>query len=165
MIKIAGEIDPQGHYLLMEDGDLSAFADNSHDLILAVFTFDNIPTAARKIKILKEIKRVLMPEGRVVILVSSPEIYLHEWASFSTKDFPENKYAKNGDIVKIIQTDIEDKRPVEDVICTDESYRAIFTGTGFQCIDMYKPLGKDSEPFNWVNETQIAPWTIYVLKK
>ncbi|HLP46634.1 MAG TPA: class I SAM-dependent methyltransferase [Candidatus Kapabacteria bacterium] len=165
MIKMAREIDPTGNYHLMADGDLEIFADNSRDLVLAVFTFDNIPTAARKMKILQEIRRVLTLEGRLIVLVSSPEIYLHEWASFSTKDFPDNKYAKNGDIVKIIQTDIEDKRPVEDVICNDEAYREIFTGTGFQCIDVYKPLGKESEPFAWINETRVAPWVIYVLKK
>lgn len=165
MIKVAREMDPMGDYQLMEDGDLGAFDDSSQDLVLAVFTFDNIPTVDRKVKILKEIQRVLTGEGRFVILVSSPEIYMHEWASFSTKDFPENKNAKNGDIVRIIQTDIVDRRPVEDVICDDEAYREIFTTAGFQCIDTYKPLAKESEPFVWVNETKIAPWVIYALKK
>lgn len=165
MIKIAQAVDPQGDYRLMEDGDLGLFGDNSHDLVLAVFTFDNIPTGSRKMKILREIRRVIKPEGRLVMLVSAPEIYTHEWASFSTKDFPENKYAKNGDIVRIIQTDIEDKRPVEDVLWGDDAYLEIFAGTGFQKIDTYKPLAKETEPFNWVNETRIAPWVIYVLKK
>ncbi|MDQ1354380.1 MAG: hypothetical protein QG657_4689 [Acidobacteriota bacterium] len=165
MIKIAQSMDPQGDYRLMEDGDLGPFGDNSRDLVLAVFTFDNIPTGDRKEKILKEIRRVLTPGGRLVMLVSSPDIYMHEWASFSTKDFPENKYAKNGDIVRIIQTDIEDKRPVEDVLWGDDAYREIFTGTGFELINTYKPLAKESEPFAWVNETRIAPWVIYVLKK
>ncbi len=165
MIKIAQDMDPQGDYRLMEDGDLGPFSDNSRDLVLAVFTFDNIPTGARKMKILREIRRVLKPEGRLVILVSAPEIYTHEWASFSTKDFPENKYAKNGDIVRIIQTDIEDKRPVEDVLWGDDAYQEIFASTGFQWIDTFKPLAKESESFAWVNETRIAPWVIYVLKK
>lgn len=165
MINIAQSMDLQGDYRLIEDGDLGPFGDNSRDLVLAVFTFDNIPTGARKVKILKEIRRVLTSEGRLVMLVSSPEIYLHEWASFSTKDFPENKYAKNGNIVRIIQTDIEDKRPVEDVLWGDDAYREIFAGTGFELINTYKPLAKESEPFAWVNETRIAPWVIYVLKK
>lgn len=165
MIEIARAMDPAGDYRLMEDGDLGPFGDNSRDLVLAVFTFDNIPTGARKVKILREIRRVLTPGGRLVMLVSSPEIYLHEWASFSTKDFPENKYAKNGDIVRIIQTDIEDKRPVEDVLWGDDAYREIFADTDFELINTYKPLAKESEPFAWINETRIAPWVIYVLKK
>jgi hypothetical protein len=32
-------------------------------------------------------------------------------------------------------------------------------------IKTYKPLGKENEPYEWVNETTIAPWVIYVLKK
>jgi len=28
-----------------------------------------------------------------------------------------------------------------------------------------KPLGEEDEPFEWVNETKIAPWVIYVLRK
>jgi ubiquinone/menaquinone biosynthesis C-methylase UbiE len=164
MIKIARDIDPQGDYRLMQDGDLAPFDDKSQDLVVAVFTFDNIPTGARKIKILNEIRRVLTPEGKLVMLVSAPEIYTHEWASFSTRDFPENKNAKSGDIVRIIQTDIEDKRPVEDVLWSDDAYQEIFNGTGFQLVNTYKPLAKESEPFAWVNETRIAPWVIYVLK-
>jgi len=31
-----------------------------------------------------------------VLIVSRPEIYTYEWASFSTKDFPENRQAKSG---------------------------------------------------------------------
>jgi hypothetical protein len=104
-------------------------------------------------------------EGRIVSVVSSPEIYTHEWVSFSTKDFPENKHAKSGDKVRIIQMDIEDKRPVVDVVWTHESYREVYKKAGLGLIKTYKPLAKKNEPYKWVNETKIAPWTIYVLKK
>ena len=103
--------------------------------------------------------------GILFNLVSSPDIYIHEWASFSTKDFPENAYAKSGERVRIIQTDIEDRRPVEDVICSDEDYRKIYDKTGLTVVETYRPLGREDEPFSWVNETLIAPWVIYVLKK
>ena len=62
--------------------------------------------------------RLLAPAGRIVSLVSTPEIYTHEWASFSTRDFPENREAKSGDVVRIVMTDVPDRRPVEDVVCT-----------------------------------------------
>jgi hypothetical protein len=55
-----------------------------------------------------------------VLIVSRPEIYTHEWTSFSTKDFPENQtVAKSGDKVRIIVTDQADPRPVEDILWTD----------------------------------------------
>jgi len=165
MLKKARELDAEGDYRLVEDGNLSQFKDNAFDLVLSVFTFDNIPTMEKKVKNFKEIGRLLNSSGRVVHVVSSPEIYTHEWASFSTKDYPENKRAKSGDKVRIVQTDIEDKRPVEDVVWTDESYRETFQKAGFDVVKVYKPLAKETEPYKWVNETRIAPWVVYVLKK
>jgi hypothetical protein len=32
-------------------------------------------------------------------------------------------------------------------------------------VKIYKPLAKENEPYRWVNETRIAPWVIYVLRK
>lgn len=165
MIERAREIDHQGDYRLVKDGDLSQLKDNVYDLALSVFTFDNIPTMEKKVKNFREIGRLLKNEGKIVNLVSSPEIYVHEWASFSTKDFPENKQAKSGDRVRIIITAVEDKRPVEDVVWTDECYREVFEKAGLEPVKMHKPLGKENEPHNWVNETRIAPWVTYVLKK
>ena len=165
MIRKARELDPKGDYCLIAECDLSQFKRKSYDLALSVFTFDNIPTMEKKVKNFKELGNLLKNEGRLVNVVSSPEIYVHEWASFSTKDFPENEHAKSGDKVRIIQTDIEDKRPVEDVVWTDESYRSVFDKAGLEPVKIYKPLAKESESYKWINETRIAPWVIYVLKR
>ncbi|NWG10905.1 class I SAM-dependent methyltransferase [Candidatus Bathyarchaeota archaeon] len=165
MLEKARELDSKGDYRLIKDGDFSQFEDQAYDLVLSVFTFDNIPTMKKKVVNFRGLGRLLKNEGRIVNLVSSPEIYTHEWASFSTKDFPKNKHAKSGDKVRIIQTDIEDKRPVEDVVWTDEYYRETYKKAGLKLVKTYKPLAKRSEPYKWVNETRIAPWVIYVLKK
>jgi ubiquinone/menaquinone biosynthesis C-methylase UbiE len=165
MIKKATEIDPKGDYCLVKDEDLSRFKNDTYDLVLSAFTFDNIPTAVKKVNIMREIKRILKSDGGMVNLVSSPEIYLHEWASFSTKDFPENRNAKSGDEVRIIITDVEDQRPVEDILWTDNAYRDVYRQAGLKLVKTYKPLAKDSEAYEWVNETKIAPWVIYVLKE
>ena len=164
MLKLARERDPEGDYRLVTDSSLSNFKDGAHDLVLAVFTFDNIPTRQQKVIILREMGRLLSSEGHIVNLVSSPDIYIHEWASFTTKDFPQNRKAKSGDKVKIIMTDVEDRRPVEDIVWSDESYREVYKAAGLEVVKTYKPLGKDDEPFQWVNETKISPWVIYVLK-
>ena len=119
----------------------------------------------KKVKLFKEMGSLLNREGRIVNLVSAPEIYTHEWASFTTKNFPENRYAQSGDNVKIIMTDVEDNRPVEDVIWSDEDYQEVFTRAGLEVVTTYKPLANENEPYQWVNETRVAPWVIYVLKK
>lgn len=163
MIKKARELDPKGDYRLIKDGDFSQFKGRDFDHVLSVFTFDNIPTMTKKVTNFRGLGSLLRSEGRIVNVVSSPEIYTHEWASFSTKDFPENKHAKSGDKVKIIQMDIDDKRPVIDVVWEDESYRRVFDRAGLELIKTYKPLARKNEPYRWINETKIAPWAIYVL--
>jgi ubiquinone/menaquinone biosynthesis C-methylase UbiE len=163
MIKKARRIDPSGDYRLIEEGDLAQFEPNTCDLILSVFTFDNIPTMEKKVRNFKEFARLLTIDGKVVNLVSSPEIYVHEWASFSTIDFPENRSARSGNKVKIIVTDMEDKRPVEDTLWTDQYYRETYRRAGLGVVKTYKPLAKGNEPCQWINETKIAPWVIYVL--
>ena len=165
MIEKAREMDPQGDYRLVDDGKLSQFEASSYDLVLSLFTFDNIPTMQKKVAIFKQIRNMLNDKGRTIHLVSAPEIYFHEWASFTTRDFPENRTAQSGDRVKIIMTDVDDRRPVEDIIWSDEDYHKVFHEARLQWIETYKPLGTADEPVDWINETRIAPWTIYVLKR
>jgi SAM-dependent methyltransferase len=164
MIKRARQIDPQGDYHLIGDGDFSQFEDGAYDLILSVFTFDNIPTENKKVELFKKLGSLLKNKGLLVNLVSSPDIYVNEWTSLSTKDFPENRLAKCGDKVKIIVTAIDDKRPVEDIIWPDKDYRETYRKAGLGVVETHKPLAKEDEPFEWISETEIAPWVIYVLR-
>lgn len=165
MIIKAKELDPAGDYRIVADSGSSRFGSGAYDLVLSMFTFDNIPTMERKITLLKGLKDSLNDKGCIVNLVSSPAIYKHEWASFSTRDFPGNRNAKTGDMVKIIMTDVDDSRPVEDIIWYDLDYHEVFRQAGLSVASIYRPLAKDTEPFQWVNETRIPPWVIYVLKK
>lgn len=164
MLRVAREIEPTGDYRPVEDGDLSQFNSAAYDLVLSAFTFDNIPTMQRKVDLFAELGRLLKREGRIVNVVSSPEIYTHEWASFSTENFPENRNARSGDTVKIVVTDTEDKRPFEDILWTDEAYREVYGRAGLGLVDTYRPLARGNEPYAWVNETKIPPWVIYVLR-
>ena len=165
MLKQARARDPEGDYRLIEDGGLHQLQADVYDLVLAAFTFDNIPALEKKTILFENLGRLLKNDGRIVSVVSSPEIYVHEWASFTTKNFPENRYAQSGDKVKIIMTDVEDQRPVEDILWTDEAYQEVYARAGLELVQTYKPLGAESEPYEWVNETRIAPWVIYVIRK
>lgn len=163
MVVKARALDHAGDYRLIADGDLSEFEDGAIDLVFCAFTFDNIPTKEKKVSLFRELARAIQPCGRIVSLVSSSNIYLHEWASLSTKDFPENRAARCGDPVRIVVTALEDKRPVVDIIWPDEDYRAVYHEAGLKVVDVHRPLGQADEPYEWVNETRIAPWVIYVL--
>jgi SAM-dependent methyltransferase len=163
MIAQARALDPGGQYWLVADGDLGGVPAGAFDLVLSVFTFDNVPTLERKAQLFRVLGDRLRQDGRVVNLVSSPEIYLHEWASFSTKDFPENRRAKSGDRVRIVMLDVKDRRPVEDVLCSDADYLESYRRAGLVPLATHRPLARPTEPFRWVSETAIAPWVIYVL--
>jgi len=165
MIGKAAQIDPGGDYRLARSPDLGEFDSGSYDLALSVFTFDNIPTRDLKVAALSALRRLIRDDGIIVNLVSSPEIYTHEWASFSTKDYPENRLARSGDVVRCVITDIEDRRPVEDVIWPDEEYRKVYADSGLEIVQVERPLADGTEPYAWINETTIAPWVVYVLRK
>lgn len=164
MVTQARERDLRGEYRLVPAETPPPLAAGAYDLVLAAFTFDNVPTSDRKARLFRALRTSLTPHGCVVIIVSAPAIYLHEWASFSTRPFPENRLARSGDVVRIVMLDVPDRRPVEDILCTDETYREIFDQAGLTVIKACQPLGRESEPYAWVSETSVAPWTIYVLE-
>src|SRR5262249_18249360 len=98
-----------------------------------------------------------------LLVVSSPAIYVNEWASFSTRDFPGNRHACDGDRVRIIMLDVPDHRPVEDVFSTDAHYRRLFERARLRVLDVQRTRATAKDSTRWVRETTTASWTIYVL--
>ena len=162
MLDQARALDPSGKYHLIRANVMDEFAPGSFDLILSAFAFDNMPTEA-KADALSALRILLAPVGCLLLVVSAPEIYVNEWASFSTRDFLENRHASDGDRVRIIMLDVPDRRPVEDVFCTDAHYLRLFEGAGLRVLDVRRPLATGKEPTQWVSETTTAAWRIYVL--
>jgi hypothetical protein len=162
MLDQARTLDPSGEYHLIHANVADEFTPGSFDIILAAFTFDNMPAEA-KADALSALPILLAPVGCLLLVVSSPAIYVNEWASFSTRDFPENRHACDGDRVRIIMLDVPDPRPVEDVFCTDAHYLRLFESAGLRVLDVQRPLATGKEPTRWVSETTTAAWTIYVL--
>lgn len=155
--------DPEGEYKLIPDGGLGDVQGKRFDFVLCAFTFDNIPDSSKRLHLFECLRDTLSPNGRIVNLVSAAEIYVHEWASFSTKDFPENQAAKSGGPVRIVMLDVPDRRPVEDVFWTDSDYRDLYRSAGLELLEVHRPLGRPTDPCRWVSEHQVSPWAIYVL--
>ena len=163
MLDRAQELDASGDYWHVSSGDLGDLEGCAFDLVLSAFTFDNIATLEQRESALASLKGILCEGGRIVSVVSSPEIYVNEWASFSTRDYPENREARSGDTVSIVMLDVADRRPVTDVVCTDEDYQVLYQRTGLRVLQTLRPLATGAEPTEWKSETEIAPWVIYVL--
>ncbi|HOX57848.1 MAG TPA: bifunctional GNAT family N-acetyltransferase/class I SAM-dependent methyltransferase [Verrucomicrobiota bacterium] len=165
MLAIARERDPGGRYHLLAEGQCGPLAGLTFDLVLCAFPFDNIPRRELKLRILRDLHGLLAPGGVLVNLVSSPDIYLHEWASFSTQAFLEqNRAAACGDVVRIITTDIPDARPVEDILFPEADYRILHGEAGFETLEVHKPLAHGDEAFAWREEVRTAPWHLHVLR-
>jgi hypothetical protein len=134
-------------------------------LILCAFPFDNIPGDDNRRRLLVELRRLLSSEGRLILLGSTPEIYWHEWASFTTKNFPANREARSGDPVRIVMKDVVDARPVVDLLWKAEDYLELFANAQLTVLTVVKPLGRIDELYEWVSETSVPPWVIYVLAR
>ncbi len=162
VLRKAKENDPSGKYFIIKSGNLSLFEDNSFDLILSALTFDSISSKKEMIKILKEMRRVLKKEGIIINIVSTPDLHSHNWASFTT-NFPENKSAKSGNKVRI---NVRGTKIIAfDYVWENSDFKEVFKKSKLNLIKTIKPLAKGNEPYKWVNETKIAPWSIYILKK
>lgn len=76
-----------------------------------------------------------------------------------------NSNARSGDAVGIVMKDVADARPVVDFVWSDDDYARLFAASGLDVIARYKPLGCADEHHQWLTETSIAPWVIYVLAR
>jgi SAM-dependent methyltransferase len=164
MISRARELDPKGDYRIIPDDEMSALPPASFSLVQSAFTFDNIPGMESRVRLFRDLRSLLTPDGVLVNIVSAPEIYWNEWASFTTRDFPENRKARAGDPVRIITIDFEDRSPAVDVLWPHESYLEVYARAELGLVEMRKPLANGNEPYQWVSEMRIAPWVIYVLR-
>lgn len=163
MVALARLQDPEGDYRVIEDGDFSSVTLGSCDLVLSAFTFDNVPGPEARKKLFRTLGELLAPGGKLINIVSTPEIYLNEWVTFSSKDFPENRHARPGDVVRIVTTDYSDARPVDDILWPDSGYREAYRQAGLEVLAHKKPLARGDEGIDWMSETRVAPWSIYVL--
>lgn len=166
MIVRARELDPEGDYRIVEPGDLDAFPDDTFDLVLSEMPFDNIATEAEKVRTLQAMSRVLKPGGLKVLVAASRELYLHEWVSWSTSDFPENRFARAGDTVRVVINDLGDRRVLEDTLWTEEAYHGTFRQTPLELLETLRPTSRPEDPiqFDWISERTHAPFVIFVLR-
>ena len=167
MIAKAREQDPHGEYRLINPGDLRSFPDATFDLVLSEMPFDGIPTMEEKLYTLLEISRVLKPGGVKILVAASHEVYLREWVSLSSIDFPENALARSGDRVRVVIKDLGDRRVVEDTLWTEHAYHETFQKTPLRLQETRKPIVRPNDQYQceWLSERTHAPFIMLVLKK
>lgn len=60
---------------------------------------------------------------------------------------------------------MDDPRPAIDILWPDDAYRDVYRHSSLAVLAVHRPLGRADEPYEWINETKIAPSAIYVLGK
>jgi ubiquinone/menaquinone biosynthesis C-methylase UbiE len=163
MVSFARQRDPQGSYLVIDDGNFQVLPAECFDLVQSAFTFDNISGIDRRVQLLRGLAKLLTKGGILVNIVSTPEMYTHEWVSFSTRDYPGNRKASCGDVVEIVTTEYSDARPVEDIFWPHEDYLRIYRRAGLKVVRVERPLAEGVDGVVWQSETSVAPWAIYLL--
>ncbi len=116
----------------------------------------------RRVRLLRSLRTLLDRSGRLVLLASAPEIYTHEWVTFTTVAFPENARAASGERVRIVIREGGDDRPIDDLIWFDDDYRSSLRGAGLELLATHRPLAREDEPWEWISETRVSPWVVYV---
>jgi len=138
------------------------FDDASFDLVFSSYVFLEVPSISEIEKILKEVKRVLKPDGHVIFITTSEAGYKGDWVSLSF-DFPENKrLLASGDKVKL---NLRGSTIfLYDYYWAHEDFLGVFTRSGLTLRELHQPLGLESESIEWRDEMQASPVSIYVLQ-
>jgi len=161
MLLRARNIDPIGEYIKIDSGKMP-FEQGVYDLVFCSFVLLEISSKEELLKILKDISRVLKKGGVFVAIVANENTYNHNWLTLNT-DFEENKAPRSGQKVKIEFRDIG--LTMFDYYWTKEDYKEIIEGSELNLLNIYNPIGLETEEYNWKDEKFAAPSSILVAKK
>nr|BFE68936.1 NB-ARC domain-containing protein [Actinoplanes digitatis] len=162
MLGKARQLDPFGKYRQVESAKLP-FEDASFDVVFSSFVFIEVPTRDEIVAILREMKRVLKPDGRIVVVTDPADGFEGDWVSFSY-DFPENyRVLSSGEKVKlqILGTDVV----LYDYYWSDGDYRSMFDAVGLGLVEKHLPMGRDEDPVEWRDEKERPFIVVYVVGK
>lgn len=139
------------------------FENESFDIVFSSFVFLEISTKKEIEKIFLEMMRVLRRDGVIIVITSSMDVYKGNWIGFKY-DFPENnRDIQSGETFKLQFQGTE--IILYDYLWTDEDYKQILDRLGLHIVEHHKPLGYDTDPFEWLDEKKVSPVAIYIIKK
>lgn len=162
MLKQAEEIDSKGCYKLIESGTVP-FPDESFDIIFSSYVFLEVSDINEIVNILTEMKRLLKKDGHIVFVTSIVTDIKNQWLSFSY-DFAENK--KDLSKCENLKLLIKDNNIVlYDYNWIDKEYKKAINDAGLCLVETINPMGKDDDPFEWLDEKIVPYCYIYVVSK
>lgn len=152
---------PNTPFHMIQNGSIPA-ASHNFDLIFSSLVLFELGTKQEILKYLEEAKRVMKNDGVFIAVTGSQEMYAKDWYIYNV-DYLENKNLKSGDLAKIYLRDAAIE--FTDFYWTEADYRSFFSQAGLQLVEIYYPLGKDSEKYSWKDEKTASPFVVFVAKK
>ncbi|MGE3556364.1 MAG: class I SAM-dependent methyltransferase [Candidatus Obscuribacterales bacterium] len=163
MVALAATFYPHLPYFLIRDGKVP-LSNNSQDVVLSSFVLFELSSRRAILSYLEEAQRVLCPKTGILIAITGSE-QLHcpirNWLLFDP-NYPENYNRASGSTVKLRlrEADLE----FEDYFWTEADYRQEFSQAGFDILEIQHPVGYTSEPYEWRDERNHSPYTIFIAK-
>lgn len=160
VLSLARRQQPQGEFRRLRGNELP-WPTASFGLVLSSFALMEVESLERMRKLMGEVRRVLRPRGRSLMVINTPDFYRGSWLSCEV-DFEHNKGTlRSGQKVRVrlVPEDIR----IEDYFWTDENYCSVFEAAGLSVLERHLPLGRDDENAEWRDERHTAPFAVYVL--
>ena len=132
------------------------------NLILAQLVLVEIETKQQLKQMLTEQFNALKDDGILIHTTASEHLLTKSWLSIDT-NYSQNKAIKNGQAgrIKLLNRQLE--------LTSwhwDKAYLTqIFNELGFEILEIYQPLGKTCDPYQWQTELLCSPYNIFILKK
>ncbi|WP_432737413.1 methyltransferase domain-containing protein [Maridesulfovibrio sp. FT414] len=162
MITEAVARDKHGEYIQIKSAE-TPFPNASFDFVFSSFVFIEVDNLAEIERILIEMKRILKPGGIFVFVTSPASTYDGNWVSFDYDLSHNENELTSGDSA---QLSIKGTNVVlYDYFWSQEDYTLALKNAKLSIIDIHHPIGKTSDPVNWLDEAHKAYFSIYVTKK
>lgn len=134
------------------------------DLVFSSFVLFDMKSKTEIADYLHNCSSFIDKSGIYIIITGSEELYSvsRNWTAFES-NFNENINLVSGNVAKLIL-----KKPrIEflDYYWTENDYIDLFKQSNLKVLNIYKPLGNETDPYVWEDEKSFSPFTIYVLKK
>jgi|RhiMetdeSRZDD1v2_1073273.scaffolds.fasta_scaffold19108_6 ubiquinone/menaquinone biosynthesis C-methylase UbiE len=162
MIEEAQKRHPTVEISLTTPGKLP-FQNKTFDLVLSWWVLFELSSIEEMSLYLREGKRVLKDDGLLIAMVANSEAYKPGYKStLYDFNFPENKNAKSGDLVKMRYNEIN--LAFTDYLWLAEDYRVAFESAGLEICAMHYPLGKAGEGYPWQDEMTMSLALVIIAK-
>ncbi len=159
MLTLAKKNYPDITFKKIDIGQKLPYDHNCFDIVLSTFVLFDIPTLSGVQDYLNEAKRVLKPDGTLIITTGSENFHVNNWLTIKNS-IEINKKIKSTESYSVEL--LTDNIIFHDIYYSNEDYIKTINNAGMSIVKYYLPLGKISDKINWLTEWQLPPYAIYV---